>query len=246
MHKNKITVICTSFTILTLCLLCFIKFLELDYLKNRKNLLAKKARSMTELANTICETQWDELKSKEKIFSRKVNIKNFVERIVKKFSLQRVLFKMNNESNAGEKVLEIKFNVSDENFIYKFLDTLWYESAGVVGFESIKITRSNSNELFVKIKCKIFFFNEKETERSIEIIDPKHMVDVKSINLFNLRKSKEHHLLGILGNSGAYIDNTWYGVGDKIGDWKVLNIYQNSIEIQLNNRKSTIKLGSSW
>lgn len=238
--------ICTFFTILILCFLCFIKFLKLDSLKNQRNLLDEEARSMAELANTIHKTSWNGLKSKEKIFNRNINIKHVVEKASQKFSLQKVLFRMSNGAGVREKVLEIKFNVSEESCIYKFLDTLWRESAGVVGFESIKILRSGSNELFVKIKCKIFSFEEKETGRAVEIIEEKHAVDVKSINLFNLKKSKEHKLLGILDNSKAYIDDAWYGVGDKIDDGEVLNIYQNSIEIQSDNKKSTIKLGASW
>jgi hypothetical protein len=226
--------------------MCFIKFWELDNLKNRRNLLAGEARSMEELVNTIHETSWDELKSKEKIFNQNMNTKGLAERIVKKFLLRKVLFKMHDEVNAREKILEIKFSVSDESRIYDFLDALWRESTGIIGFESIEILRSSSRELFVKIKCKNFFFDEKEAERSIEVIEQKHPVNAKSINLFNLRKQKEHSLLGILNNSKVYVDDTWYGVGDKIDDYRVVSIHQNSIEIQSNNKKSTITLGTSW
>lgn len=234
------------FTILILCFACFIKFWELDDLKNKRSLLVEKARFIVELANTIRATSWSELKSKEKIFNRNINIKNLVEKIAQKFSLQKVLFRINNEVDAREKIMEIKFNVSDECLIYKFLDALWRESTGIIVFESIKILKSKPGELLVKIKCKIFSFDEKEAERSIEITEQKSTADSKSINLFNSKRRKKHNLLCILDNYRAYVNNAWYGVGDKIDDWEVLNIYKNSIEIQLDNKKSTVTLGTSW
>jgi hypothetical protein len=232
--------------ILALCSMCFVKFLQLDNLRNQRNLLSEKNKSITELANSITESSFRSLKSKKKIFYQGMDVKNFIKKIVKNFSLRKVLFKMDNCASAHEKILEIKFNSPNESRIYKIFDALWREFDGIVGFESIKILRSNLSGLFVEVKCKFFLFDEKEAKNSIELIEDKHRCKTKSIDLFNLRGAKEHNLLGIIDDSRAYIDDAWYCIGDKIDDWEVANIRQNSIKIQSNNRKLTLKLGSSW
>jgi hypothetical protein len=50
-----------------------------------------------------------------------------------------------------------------------------------------------------------------------------------------------------MGRSKAYIDDSWFQVGDGVDGYRITNVNQNSIEIQGENGETTlIKLGRSW
>jgi hypothetical protein len=223
------------------------KFTEFTDLNKQKDKLIKQMDDTNKLVSDIKSASFPALQFKNKIFSDNTDIKKLVEQISRKLLIKNILLKENTSVHENEKILETKFTVLKEKQIYEFIDALYRELAGIVKFESIKIIKSNEKQLSVKILCKIFMIDKDIAINSIEITrgGNRHN-NVKSLNFFVLEKATLHTLFCIINNSKAYIDDSWFRIGDKIEDYKITGIYSNFIEIQNDNQKSIIKLGSSW
>jgi hypothetical protein len=220
-------------------------FSEFNELSDQESELEKHHKKTIELADIIHQNPFDYLKSKDDIFNKDTNVESVIEKISKKFLIEKILFKISPNASSNEKIIEMKFNASAEEQIYKFINALYYELPGIAKFESIKIAKLNEQELSIKIVCRTFSCDES-IKNFVSICDSNGHDNMRSINLFAIKKTLSHKLFCVINNSKAYIDNSWFGIGETIGEGKIVDISEDSIKIQCDNNTINVKLGHSW
>ncbi|MDR2765981.1 MAG: hypothetical protein LBB63_00765 [Holosporaceae bacterium] len=215
--------------------------MQFNELRERKQILSEKNAAMEELAEAVRAIPTDDLKSADKIFASDADHKVFLKKTAGRFALNKVFFRINPDGRV-----EVKFNSFAEGQIFAFIDALWRESGGLVKFESIKMAKAPEGDLAVKLNYLIVSIDKKIDRHRVHLSETKCRRSPESIDLFGVAATKTHNLSCILDNSRAYVNGSWYGVGDKIDGWKILSIRQNFIEIQSENKKLSPRLGASW
>jgi hypothetical protein len=221
--------------------LCGARILELGRLESQKDHLMELRNSVNEFMQEIKIHSILCPKPKEKIFSKDNNLEQLIEKISRRSNVQKTLIKRN--FNNG--IEEIKIFINQEKSIYEFIEGLLFDLPGITQFKSIRIFSTDNKSLVAIIQPKFFTF---QGETSLIFIDPPaRNCTVKSIDLFGMNKAKLHKLFCTIGNSKAYIDDSWVQVGDGMDGYRIMNINQNSIGIQGEDGETTIvKLGESW
>jgi hypothetical protein len=178
------------------------------------------------------------LKSTKKIFNTKIDPKQVIEKISGRLKVHKTLVKQ------GSSIEEIKILSKQEDVVYRFIEDLLFELPGIIQFESIKISKNNK-ELSATIQLKAFQLLNVRDFVNIDSSDEKS--DTSSIKLFFSDEKRKHNLLCTLEKAKAYINNSWFQLGDAIEDRRLIGIYQNYIELQRSNGdKTIIKLGEMW
>jgi hypothetical protein len=218
------------------CVLIVVKISELNELAEREARLREFKNSVANFVKEIKTRPFSYLKSEKKIFAKNQDLKKVVERISRKLQLKKVSIK---RSSARESK-EIKIAANQEGKIYNFIKETLLETPGVTQFKTITFLPTK-NEIVATLQFKILTFSEPSGIISIKPTDRKF----GKINLFNQKKSRR--LFCAIDNSKAYVNDSWFQIGDPIGDYRLINVDQNSIEIQGDNGLTTrIKLGDAW
>lgn len=222
-----------------LSVLCAVKMVKLNELEVRKSYLAMSKTSIEDFAQEIQNFSFPCLKTKEKLFPSNKDLKKNLETISKKLSINNVLIKFNVPMDS----VEIKIQTNQESKIYKFIEELFFELPGIVQFKSIKIFPMNKKNLAALIQFKIFF--PEKCSGLLDINPIPRNSSFASIRL--LEKVKAHKLFCTIYNLRAYIDNSWFQIGDDIDDFRLIAVKQNSIEIEdQTGHKVQVKLGTTW
>ncbi|MDR1236165.1 MAG: hypothetical protein LBJ96_04110 [Holosporaceae bacterium] len=235
MHKIRIYVL--LFFIITLIVLCIFKAADLVELKNREEYLAELQININNLAREIEKTSFNCLKSKEKLFAPKSDVKKDIEKFAKKLNLKKVLIKRDSTQNLGE----VKIFTNREQEIYNFINELFFELPGIVHFKSIKLSPVSKEEIAAFIQFSSATIAEPENLIFLKTADKKY----DSINLF--KKTKIHQLFCAINALKVYIDDSWFKIGDRIDDCIIEDIGQNFIHLRKDSGdKICVKLGSRW
>ncbi|MDR0631771.1 MAG: hypothetical protein LBF54_00795 [Holosporaceae bacterium] len=238
MHKATLRNVFVCLIIIT-GILCFVKVVELGDLENQKNELIKLKSSIDDFAKKIGKSSFSCLKSKEKIFDRGDDQKKFIEQIARKLNVKKVSVKR----NSTNEIEEIKILTDQEKKIYAFIDGLIFESSGMVQINSVRLFPADRNNLTGIIKFKTHLFDKNPN--LISINPSRRNYSISSINLFG--KVKLHKLLATVHNAKAYVNDSWFEIGDKIDDYRLVHVDQNFIEIQEDDGlKIQVKLGGQW
>jgi len=226
MYKIKFGILCI------LTVLCSLKIFRLNELEDQKQSLVNFQESVKKFDQKMELFQCQ--KSKEKLFSKDTDLKKIIEAIYKKLKMKKVLVKCNT-------INEVKILADREKKIYKFIDDLFLELPGIVKFESIKISKNKNNDIAAIIQFKISYL--PECQNIIDITPHTKTYNIK--NMFEMKRP--HRLLCIIRGAKAYIDNSWFSVGDQIDDYKITDIDQNFLELQDDNAcRRVIELGENW
>jgi hypothetical protein len=233
MHKIKTRLL--IFLIITLGVFCIVKISELKELEERENRLKEFKNSVDDFAKKIKNHSFSYLKSKKKLFAKKDDLKKSIEKISRKLSVEKISLK----SFAAFE--EIRIFASQENEIYKFIEEALFEIPGIIQFVSITFSPTDKEDVCAIIKFRVFEFSDCPGIISISPTSRNR----GSIDLFG--KKKTHNLFCTIDNSRAYIDGSWFQIGDRIDDCELTSVAQNFIELQKeDSSKIQIKLGASW
>jgi hypothetical protein len=240
MHKIKKRIL--IFLIIALSILCFAKVVKLNELKNQKDCLINSKALIDSFAKEIEKSTFSCPKAKEKFFAKNCDIKKSIDVISKKLILDNVLIKLHSSNNL-QTIEEIKIQTNRENKIYQFIEELFFELPGMVQFKRIEILPSNNGKLIAMIQFHIFIPKKCPNLTVINYTRQNHSID--SIRLFE--KVKTHKLLCTIPTSKAYIDDSWFQIGDPIDSFCLMRVEQNFIEIQDDSHhKISIELGATW
>lgn len=186
------------------------------------------------MKNEINRKKFSKIHSK--IFEQNSDLTSEIKNILKKHSVNDVKFKIFDETR-----FEIKFTTFDETQIYSTIDAIRSKLAGIIEIEKLEITDSHKEGLFADCKFRIFYPS----------IGLKDSVQVKEIpsrryeQLFHKNK-KRYKLNGIVHNKIAYINGEAFGKNDSIGDSRITDIFETSINIETNGTKKSINIDESW
>lgn len=201
------------------------KILELD--KMRKT-------QMEALQKNINSQKF--LKQKEKIFQKNENIKNNILKISKIYSINPILFK-----EISPEIFELKFKICNEENFYNFLNELRTDLNGVLSFEEIKI-KNFEKFLQVSLLCKIFY-PPQNLQKYFYI---KRIAREEFPEMFNLYKTTNYQLNGVLHYDVAYINGKPFREGDSIGGYKILKIYDEFITVEKKKKIMKIRIDQAW
>jgi hypothetical protein len=228
------------FLTVLLVLLCVLKTAEFEETRNRKNRLIMFRKSAEALAREIKTHPFSPLKSPRKLFEKNLDLRKTAEKICRKLGTEKALIRRSGAQNIGE----IKISADDEGKIYEFIRRLFFELPGAVRLRSVKFLPSGG------IVSAIIAFEVSAVEKCPGLVlqkAPRRKADLGSLNLFGIKKSGSHKLLCIADDSGAYIDDSWFRVGDFVGGRRLTEIFPNAVEIKGEGpSKIRIGLGESW
>lgn len=254
MHKIEIKI---SLCIGLLCFLfiflvfCISKEQELSGFVIKKHELLDQKSNISKLSQEVAECSFGFMKPSCLSFNKLDNCKSIIKEICKKSHLENTLFKitLTDDQYCNIKNVEIKFSTKYERSVYDFIFALQKKLDEVIIFDVIKITKKDKHNFISKIQFRLLSFHKSIYKKSI-IINPlleNGFSDIKSICLFPKdEESKKYTLCCIIENSHAYINDAWMNIGDVRDNFKVKNIYQNSIDIQRENEIINVNIGYDW
>jgi hypothetical protein len=217
-------------------MLCATKIVELEELKDQKNHLITIQDSINRLIKKIKNHSFLQKKN----FDQNFDLRREVEKISKAVKVKKVSLKRNPIGG----IEEIKFSANKEKSIYEFISRLMIELPGVVQFRSIKFFLSDKNNINTVIQFKILTSGERFV-KYLYNTNCNYNYDIPPIRLFEKRKL--HKLFCTIQNEKAYLDNSWFKVGDMIDDYELISIQQDFIEIQeKKDSRKRIQLGSEF
>ncbi|MDR2646297.1 MAG: hypothetical protein LBC04_03955 [Holosporaceae bacterium] len=240
MHKVKKCIL--IFFIIALSILCFARVVKLNELKNQKNGLIASKALIDSFVKEIEKSTFSCLKAKDKFYAKNYDVKKSIDVISQRLILDNVLIKLRSSNNL-QIIEEIKIQTNRESKIYQFIEELFFELPGMVQFKRINISPGDKGKLVAIIQLHIFMPEECPGLATINHMRQSYHVD--SIRLFE--RAKTHKLFCTIPNSKAYINGSWFQIGDPIDGFKLMGVEQNSIEIQDDSgHKTTIKFGAVW
>ncbi|MDR2106990.1 MAG: hypothetical protein LBO73_00485 [Holosporaceae bacterium] len=221
-------------------ILCAVKTAELEETGSRKNHLIRMKKSAESLANEVKKFRFTVLKSPKKLFAKNPDVKKTAEKIGKKLGVGKVLIKNNTDRNFAE----IKVSADEESKVCEFIRTLFFELPGIVDFRSVKFFPSGGS---ICATATFKILTVEECPGLVFRMAPHPKPDLKSLNMFGLKKIRPHRLLCTIDNCGAYIGDSWFRVGDSIDGQRLTAVFPNSVEIQTDDRrKIRVGLGENW
>jgi hypothetical protein len=184
---------------------------------------------------------------------KKSHTKNIIKKCAQKLSLKNVFFKqqVKSEKYLNEESISVKFSCSQEKIAYDFLDKFYQKVTGVVICDLMQILKMDKMKFSVKIDFRIFTINKENKFTGIKMHTKKRRSQKSiphNICLFPLDVAPHRHtLLCVIGHSRAYVNNRWMKEGDKIDDFRLIHIGEDSIDLKSNKKTLTnIKVGTSW
>ena len=250
MHKIEIkTSLCIGLSCLLFIFLifCVNKNQELHDFTAKKYKLISHKNNISKLSNEISKCSFNFIKP----FNATGNFKNIIKETCKKYHIENALFKFNaaKDKYCEIKNIEIKFSTKHERNIYDFIIGLQNKLDEIIIFDEIKIIKKDKHNFVTKIQFRLLLPDTREHKKSIIINSlPKNIFfNIKSICLFPKDEETEKYTLHcIINNSKAYINDKWVNIGDELDDFKIKNIYPNSIDVQHDNEVVNISIGSNW
>ncbi len=254
MHKIEIKI---SLCIGLLCFLfiffifCISKEQELSDFTIKKHELLNQKSNISKLSDDIAECSFGFAKPSCLNCNKLDDCKNIIKEICKESHLENVLFKitLTDDQYFNMKNVEIKFSTKYERSVYNFIIALQKKLNEVIIFDVIKIIKKDKHNFVAKILFRLLSFGKSIYKKSI-IINPllaNVFSDIRSICLFPTDEElKKYTLYCVIENSQAYINDVWMNIGDVCDNFKVKNIYQNSIDIQRENEIINVNIGYDW
>lgn len=176
------------------------------------------------------------LKSKEKMFQKNENLKNSIFNISKTFRINHILFK---ETSLDK--FELKFKINNEEDLYSILNKLRTELNGIIFFDEVKV-KNLEKSLQVALVCKIFYPSQNLKKYFyINKINEEEFPEI-----FDLQKTKNYQLNGILHYDTAYINGNPFHEGDSIGKYKIIKIHDEFITVKSKKKSLNIKIDETW
>ncbi|MDR1361588.1 MAG: hypothetical protein LBJ16_00030 [Holosporaceae bacterium] len=249
MHKSEIKILCLlalaiAFGIADLFSGNHLEelFLQNQSLQISKNTLARVEKSISgaPLANVVCNGG-----------APVVNYRDFLGRIAQSIAIGEVFFRessINNDTpDSASRIMEIKFSAVSEQQIYDFLDAICKQCPGIIEFQQLEIIKKNDSELLVKIKCVFHTIDKKILE--IVSVPPKEKHRVAPFHIFQSARRTEtlsHSLHCAIANTKAFVDDRWLTLKDHIGDFKIIKINHNSIELGRAQQSILVRVGETF
>jgi len=251
MYKNKIifytAIIVLSFT----AVLCVIKNNELSMIKNENFDLLNRKDMMDKISKDISSCDLDIRKAKQQYFSKIKDIKQMIRELSDASQIRNVLFKKKRTENDCFWVDEIalKFSAKKERHIYDFIEQQRTSQNGFAILDHISIEKNEKSDFDVKIKYRLFFLKECKESQDI-FFHPSNVSDefsTRSLRLFSfLKEPAKYSLYCVINKIKAFINNTWMSIDDENEDFKLKNIHDSSIDIEMDGMISRIKIGGTW
>lgn len=231
MFKTKITILCSIIISLILIGLYHQNNLEIvqrHYLIEQKNHTQNiKIKSM--LNRNLFIKQIDIL------FARSENPMDKIKRIV---NLENTKIAQTNHNEFN-----IKFSTFDEQLIYEIIHQLQSDLNGISNLSELNISMNGNDSFEVDITLQIFEISE-EFQKHFKVWNCSKAEDYQFFS--NSASNKKYKLNGISHYGTAYINGNPYKQGQRVGHYKIAQIFDDYIILQSKTKSLKIAVDNCW
>jgi hypothetical protein len=264
MHRKKIVNLIHSINPrsakkILLCCLFSLLGLTLMLCLSRENIL--QSLKITRRSGELQKRHWQILAKKieKQDFSflgdirKKSSLASIIKDCALELSIKNILIKQSikNGKYFDEQSASIKFSFPQEKIAYDFLDKLYQRTNGIIVQDLIQIIRTGKMKFDATMDLRIFTIHEKNKLPGIKVHAKKYQLQkplLRNITLFQADETPiRYTLLCLIGNFQAYINDCWVQEGDKIDDFSIIRLGQDSIDIKSNKKTlNNIRVGAVW
>ena len=231
MFKTKITILCSI--IISLILIGLYHQNNLEIVQHHYQLEQKNHNQNIKIKSMLNRNIF--LKPIDILFSKS---ENPIEEIKKIVNIENAkIFQTNhNEFN-------VKFSSFDEQLIYEIIHQLQYELGGISNLSELNISINGNDSFDVDLTLQIFEVKE-ELRKHFKIWNCSQTEDYQFFS--NSASNKKYKLNGISHYGTAYINGNPYKQGQRIGHYKISQIFDDHIILQSKTKTLKIAVDNCW
>lgn len=152
------------------------------------------------------------------------------------------LSELSKEKIINNQDYEFVLTAKNEKDIITDLQSLYFQTEGLLQFGDIKLKRE-SNLIKAKIICRFTLIDTSKILEYVKISPLK----IPSVTTELFKIPRTHVLLATMNNQQAFIDNKWHSTGELIDEnLYITKIGQYTVETQKGEKISTIHIGEKW